>query len=83
MELDYKNFREMLQIRKKQIQDDALVYEMSNLEDRMIDELVKSLNVIIVAEKYPPEEVPAVGEILGDYQPIVSESGLANLPPAG
>lgn len=63
MTIDYKEIREILQIRKTQIADDAFEFKVANLEDRKIDEIIKSIGEILVGFKMAQLDSPAVGEV--------------------
>ena len=63
MEIPYKDIRRLLDIRLKQIEDDALEFQDANLEYRKIQDMKSSIGEILIMQKNPKEDLPAVGEV--------------------
>ncbi len=62
MTIPYTDIRRILDIRLKQIHDDALEYEDANLEYRKIMEMKKSIGEILISQRKPFTDSPCVGE---------------------
>ncbi len=56
MQIDYLKLRTLLDIRLKQIEQDSLVYEDLNREYIEINNMKKSIDEILVSQKYQQQE---------------------------
>lgn len=63
MEIDYKEIRALLDIRLKQIEQDALEFRCSNLEYQKIQEMKNSIGEILIMQNRPLNETPAIGKV--------------------
>lgn len=63
MEIDYKEIRVLLDIRLKQIEQDALEFRCANLEYQKIQEMKNSIGEILIMQNRPLNETPAVGKV--------------------
>ncbi|MCD6435870.1 MAG: hypothetical protein J7L15_05730 [Clostridiales bacterium] len=63
MNIPYKDIRRLLDIRLKQIQEDALEFEDANLEHQQIEIIKSAIGKILIMHKNPTIDLPAVGEV--------------------